>query len=173
MDATMTLTGDLKQMSGDDGKVHMTNKEESPSRIVQDGHDRQSLRAALQSRIDPIDPLSKQVITFAEKKKRLSVGEHALVDQEAIYTRVIGLLVSQRDLDLQQVIATELTAYPSSMFNADGQMRVATGKSTLNNHIQEPTTIIMDVSAVLWTVEWSAHGTVDTFISGFKVWLSV
>ena len=55
--------------------------------------------------------LSKQV---AERKKRLYVGESAIVDQEAIYARVIGLLVSQRDLDLQQVLATELTAYPPS-----------------------------------------------------------
>ena len=61
---------------------------------------------------------------------------HAVVDQEAIYARVIGLLISQRDLDLHQVLSTELTAYPPSMFLADGQMRVATGKSTLkNNHI--------------------------------------
>jgi len=106
------------------------------------------------------------VITFAEKKKRLSVGEHAVIDQEAIYARVIGLLVSQRDLDLQQVIATEMTAYPPSMCRAGGQMRVATGKSTRKNHIQVevsqrltkiPTTIIMDMSAVLWTVVWPAH----------------
>ena len=115
----MTLTDDLKKMSGDDDKVQMTHKKESPSRIVQDGHDRQSLRdrQSLQSRVDPMDPvthvagcflnissgqlaqpnvnvdramergaeqliqfeaswpegfyssLSKQVITFAEKKK--------------------------------------------------------------------------------------------------------
>ena len=58
--------------------------------------------------------LSKQVVTFAERKKRLSVGESAIVHQEAIYARVIGLLVSQRDLDLQQILATELTAYPPS-----------------------------------------------------------
>ena len=55
--------------------------------------------------------LSKEVVTFNTKKKRLAVGEHAVVDQEAIYARVIGLLVSQRDLNFQEVLATELTAY--------------------------------------------------------------
>ena len=40
--------------------------------------------------------LSKEVVTFNTKKKRLAVGEHAVVDQEAIYARVIGLLVSAR-----------------------------------------------------------------------------
>jgi len=49
---------------------------------------------------------------------------------------MIGLLVSQRDLDLQQVTATEMISYPPSMFHADGQMRVATGKFTLKKHIQ-------------------------------------
>ena len=226
----MTLIGDLKKMFGDDVNVQATHKEEAESRINRDGHDRQSLRAALESRIDPMDPvthaagclinisngqiaqpnvnvdraleigreqlkqfeaswpdgfyntLSKQVVTFVERKKHLSVGESAIVDQEAIYARVIGLLVSQRDLDLQQVLATELTAYPPSMSQADGEMQVATGKSTLKNSLKvevskrlitSPTTIVMDVSAVLWTVYWQTHGTVGTFISGFKAWLRV
>ena len=126
--------------------------------------------------------LSKQVVAFAESTKRLSVGESAIVDQEAIYARVIGLLVSQRDLDLQQVLATELTAYPPSMFQADGEMQVATVKSTLKNSLKvevsqrlitSPTAIVMGVSAVLWTVDWPTHGTVGTLISGFKAWLRV
>ena len=95
---------------------------------------------------------------------------------------MIGLLVSQRDLYLQQVLATELTAYPPSMFQADGEMRLATGKSTLKNSLKvevpqrlmtSPAVIVMDVSAVLWTVDWPTHGTVGTFTSGFKVWLRV
>ena len=142
MDATMTLTCDLKKMSGDDANVQTTYKKEAESRINRDGHDRQSLLAALESRIDSMDPvthaagclinisigqiaqpnfnvdraleigreqlkqfeaswpdgfyntLSKQVVTFAERKKRLSVGESAIVDQEAIYARVTT--VSQR-----------------------------------------------------------------------------
>ena len=63
-------------------------------------------------------------------------GEHAVIDQEALYARVIGLLVRQRDLNFQEVLATELTAYPPSTFHADGQTRVATGKSTLKKNIQ-------------------------------------
>ena len=71
--------------------------------------------------------------------------------------------MSQRDLDLQQVLATELTAYQPSMFQADGEMRFATGKSTMKNSLKvevsqclitSPTAIVMDVSAVLWTVDW-------------------
>jgi len=34
------------------------------------------------------------------------------------------------------MLATELTAYPPSLFYADGQMRVVAGKSTLKKNIQ-------------------------------------
>ena len=35
------------------------------------------------------------------------------------------------------------------------------------------TAIVVDVSAVLWTIEyWPAGGTAETFVSCFKVWLS-
>lgn len=230
MDATMTITGDLKKMSGSEEVVQVTHKEESPSRINRDGDDRQSLRRALMTCLHPMDPdthvtgsllniwsgqvaqsnvnvdraldigieqmiqferswpegfytsLSMEVVTFNTKKKRLTIGEHAVIDQEAIYARVIGLLVSQRELNFQEVLATELTAYPPSMFHADGQMRAAAGKSTLKKNIQvdvsqrlsmSPTAIVVDVSAVIWTLEWPAHVTVATFISGFKKWLSL
>ena len=79
--------------------------------------------------------LSKEEVAFNTKKKRLTVEEHAVIDLEAIYACVIGLLVSQRALNFQEVLATELTAYPPSMFHADGQMRVAAGKSTLKKNI--------------------------------------
>ena len=229
MDATMTLTGDLKKMSGKEDSIQMTHKEESASRIHQDGQDRQSIRSTLESYIDPLDPgshaqgcllnistgqlaqpnvnvdraleigteqlkqfeaswpegfytsLQKQVVTFGVQKKRLAVGDNVIINQEAIYARVLGLLVSQRDLDLQQVLATELTAYPPSMFTADGQMRIATGKSTLKKILQvevserlatSPTSMVVDASALLWTLNWPTHGTIETFITGFKVWLS-
>ena len=60
-------------------------------------------------------------------------------------------------------------------------MRAAT-KSTLKKMCQVevsqrltmgPTAIVKDVSAVLWTVDWPSHANVATFISGFKVWLSI
>ena len=118
-----------------------------------------------------------------KRRKRLSVGENSVVDQEAIYARVIGLLVSQRDLDLQQVLATELAAYLPSMFSsrwpdAGCYWKVHAKEQPPGGSVTAltdtcPTAIVVDVSAVLWTVHWPANGTVDTFISGFKEWLSV
>lgn len=125
--------------------------------------------------------LSKRVVTFASHKKHVLVGEHKVLDQEALYARVIGLLVSNRDLDLTEVLSTELAAYPPSMFLPDGSMRIATGKSILKKNLAvevplrlwgSPTALVIDVSAVLWTIYWPGKGSVQTFVQGFKVWLA-
>ena len=126
------------------------------------------------------------MVTFSTKKKRITVGEHAVIDQEAIYACVIGLLVSERYLSFQEVLATELTAYPPSIFHADGQMRVAAIKSTLKKNVQVDVSQRFTMSpsqqlsctswcmcSVIWTLEWPIHGTVATFISGLKMWLSL
>jgi len=77
-----------------------------------------------------------------------------MLSLEAIYDRV----VNQRDLNFQEVLATELTAYPPSMFHTVGQMWVAARKSTQKKNIQvdvsqrltmSPTAIVADVSAVI------------------------
>lgn len=73
-------------------------------------------------------------------------------------------------------MATKLTTYPPSMFHADGQIWVATGKSTLRTRIQVevsqhltigPTAIMKDVSAAIGTVGWPAQRPVAMFVSGF------
>ena len=52
----MTLTVDLKKMPGEAANVQMT--QESASHMVRDGSDRQSLRTAQESRIDPMNPVT-------------------------------------------------------------------------------------------------------------------
>jgi len=71
--------------------------------------------------------IKRQVVTFSGSRKAVKVGDVTIIDQEAIYARMIGLMVSQRDVDFGQVISCELTAYPPSMFHSDGSMRLATG----------------------------------------------
>ena len=63
------------------------------------------------------------------------------------------------------------------MFDATGMMRMAT-KSTLNNDLrvnvsgrsfESQTTVIYDVSALLWTISWLSNaGTLGDFIVKFK-----
>jgi hypothetical protein len=75
--------------------------------------------------------LKGQIVTFSCTRKTIKVGDIAVIDPEAIYARVIGLMVSQRELDLSDVFGCELAPYPPSMFHPDGSMRIATGKACL------------------------------------------
>ena len=86
------------------------------------------------------------------------VGDVIVVDQEAIYARVIGLLVSQRDINFHDVLPTELAAFPPSMFKENGQMRDANNKSTLKqnlavilpSYLGKTSARFIDGSAALW-----------------------
>ena len=206
MDATMSLTSDLQNISGEAAYKKNTHKEESQSRIVADDCDRRSLNATLKSCIDPMDPqthkagcllnissgevakpsvnvdsapdfgkellecfemswaegfydpIPSKVVTLAEKKNTIPVGGSGDIDPEAIYARVSGLLISQRELDLNQVLSTELTANPPSMFTPGGQMHPASNMSALKRMLQvevsrrtveKPNVFVVDVSA-LW-----------------------
>ena len=94
---------------------------------------------------------------------------------------MIGLMVSQRDVDLGEVLSGELAAYPPSMFHSDGNIRLATGKACLKKCLAvetsaktwgEPSVIVVDVSAVLWTIHWPSQATVVTFVESFKTWVA-
>ena len=121
------------------------------------------------------------IVTFSATRKSIKVGDIHVIDQEAIYARVIGLLVSQRELDLGEVFRCELAAYPPAMFHPDGSMRIATGKACLKKMLAvetsarvwgQPSVIVVDVSAVLWTISWPINGTVLSFVSSFKTWVA-
>ena len=64
------------------------------------------------------------------------VGNERVYDQELIYARVIRLLVSSRDIKFDDVLAYELAAYPPSMFNSEGEIKIAKSKSTLKHILQ-------------------------------------
>ena len=74
--------------------------------------------------------MSMQITTFASKKKHLLVGGKP-IDPEAVYIKAIGLLASDRPLDLNDVVAHELGAYPPCYFKEDGSMRLQNTKSEL------------------------------------------
>ena len=73
------------------------------------------------------------VVTMDVKKNHVVVGKERVYDQELIDARVIGLLASSREINVNDVLAFEFAAYPPSMFNADGKINVATSKSTLKH----------------------------------------
>ena len=122
------------------------------------------------------DSLGKLVVTMDVKKKHILVGKERVYDQELIYARVIGLLASSREINFDDVLAYELAAYPPSMFNPDGEMKISKSKSTLKRKLQVaisernchiPDTVIYDVSALLWVLNWPSdklHVYVDSFL---------
>ena len=92
------------------------------------------------------------------------VGKERVYDQELIYAHIIGLLASSRDINFDDVFACELAAYPPSMFNPDWEIKISKSKSTLKRKLQVAvsehncpiqSTIIYDVSALLWVINWS------------------
>ena len=79
------------------------------------------------------------------------------------------------------MLSCELAAYPPSIFNPDGSMRIATNKACLKNSLAvetpvqvwgQPSVIVVDVSAVLWTLPWPPQGTVQTLFNTFKIWVA-
>lgn len=125
------------------------------------------------------EPLGKLVVTMDVKKKHILVGKERVYDQELIYARVIGLLASSREINFDDVLAFELAAYPPSMFNPDGEMKIATSKSALKHKLQvtisERTcpvhdTVIYDVSALLWVITWPSDR-LQVYVDAFKAFV--
>lgn len=66
------------------------------------------------------------------------------------------------------------------MFNPAGTMTAASGTATLKKNLAEegsvmawgsPTVMVVDVSAVLGTIDWPAKAQVTTFVQNMKDWL--
>ena len=119
------------------------------------------------------DTLSKKVHTLAITKKHIQVGKTKVHDTNLIYSRITGLQTSGREMNLNEVLMYELSPIPTSMFTNNGEMRLATNKSTLKNKLKVEITgrsapkaniVIIDGSAVLWVIHWPTQGTVKDFI---------
>ena len=75
----------------------------------------------------------------------------------------------------------ELSPIPSLMFTNNGEMRLATNKSTLKNKLKIEITgqsvpkaniVIIDGSAVLWAIHRPTQGTVKDFIENFVSYIT-
>ena len=96
-----------------------------------------------------------------------------MTDTNLIYSRVMGLM-SSRDVDFKYVFSHELAPVPISMFEDSGDMRITKSKSTLNRKLQveqssrtlpTPETIVVDGCAILWTIQWPKHVTVQDYVN--------
>lgn len=61
------------------------------------------------------DTISQRVTTIADSKKHIKTGTKTIFDTTAIYSRVIDIQVSSRDIDIASVLSHELAPFPTSM----------------------------------------------------------
>ena len=96
-------------------------------------------------------------------RKHLKVGAVKVFDTNLIYSKVIGLQVSGRDIDVKDVLGNEIAPVPTSMFDDTGDMRIAKSKSTLRKILQVEVSdrdagganvSVLDGSAIVWVVPW-------------------
>lgn len=71
---------------------------------------------------------------MAVKRKVVKVGNSNVYDTNLIYYRVLGLQQS-RNIDIKAVLAHELSPVPTTMFDDESKMRIATTKSTLKKKL--------------------------------------
>ena len=113
------------------------------------------------------------VVTMAVKRKSVKVGNNNVYDMSLIYSRVLGLQQC-RDIDIKTVLVHELSPVPTSMFDDEAKMRIATMKSTLKKKLQvtlsqrlveKAEVEILDGCAILWVINWPNKGTVADFVT--------
>ena len=127
------------------------------------------------------DTINKTVNTMAVTRKHLKLGDVKVFDTETIYARAMGLQSSHRSLDADNIMAHELSLYPSSMFDADGQLREAKNKANLKNAIKveissrnaekDVEVSFLDGCAILWVVPWPTSGTVQDYLDRFRCYI--
>ena len=119
------------------------------------------------------DTLPKKVRTMAITKKRIQVGSAMVYDINLVYSTIIVLKASCQDMNLNEVLKYELAPIPTSMLTNNGEMRLATSKSTLKSKLKveltgryapKATSVIIDGSAISWVVHWRTQGTVQYLV---------
>ena len=129
------------------------------------------------------ESIPMKVMTMAATKKSLKMGDSKVYNTELIYSRVIGLQASSRDISISEVISCELSPVPTALFNDSGEMRISKSKSDLKNltkvdvsarHVtQEETCTVIDCCALLWIPQWPSSTStqqplVMDFVKKFK-----
>jgi len=105
--------------------------------------------------------IPKKVTTMAVTNKSVPVGDTKVHDINAIYSSVIELLASDREIDLKDLFSHELAPVPVAMINEDG-MKICKTKSVLKRNLQvemsnrtlHPDATVIYWSALLWTINW-------------------
>ena len=129
------------------------------------------------------DSIPMKVETMAVTKKSVKVADSKVYNTELIYSRVMGLQASSRDINISEVISCELSPVPTALFNDSGEMRISKSKSELKNLTKveisaryptpEATCTVIDGCTLLWIPQWPSSTStqkpiVMDFVKKFK-----
>ena len=114
----------------------------------------------------------------ADSNKAVTIGEEKSFDTELIYSRVIGIQASGREIVLDDVLSYELAQVPTSMFKATGKHRLPKNKAQLKQHLKKESlarkssgrtgSVVIDGSAILYIIGWPKQGIVNDFVKQFR-----
>ncbi len=126
------------------------------------------------------DTINAGVKTMAYTGSHSKISSKLVTNPNAIINRALPVL-SSGDINLNDMFATELSEVVTSLFQANGELRLATAKSKLMQRlacfrsyrtIPKPDTVIIDGVAMLWSMYWPADGRVRDLVSGVASYLA-
>jgi len=139
---------------------------------------RESYESKLLTRFQ--ESINAGVKTKAHKESQNKTATKSVVNHNAIINRALPLL-SSGDIDLPAVVATELSKVVTSLFQANGNIRLATEKSKLmqqlasfrsHRTIPKADYIVIDGVATLWSIYWPPEGKVRDLVGGVAKYLA-
>ena len=105
-------------------------------------------------------------------KKKVTTGDVVVHNTEVIYSRVMCLL-NAKQIDLKDLFKYELSPVPLTLFDENGDSRLAKQKANLKNTLKEKVSlrrclsenaVVLYSCALLWGVYWPKAGNVSTLV---------
>ena len=97
-----------------------------------------------------------------------------MFNTELIYTRVVGIQASSREIDIKQLLSYELSPVPTAMFSESDEMKIAKAKSILKKVLQKDLSsrcikktisTVVKYGSAIYLLPWSASSaTVEDFV---------
>ena len=75
--------------------------------------------------------IGKRVKTMINGKKGTKVGSQVIYNTELIFSRVMGLQSTARNVDFKEVLSYELALLPTALFHHTGAMKICSSKAEL------------------------------------------
>ena len=119
--------------------------------------------------------IQKTLVTMKEMEKKVKTG-NVVYNIEVVYSRVMCLL-NAKQIDLKDLFKYELSPVPLTLFDENGDSRVAKQKANLKNTLKEKVSlrkclsenaVVLYSCALLWSVHWPKAGNVSNLVNVFK-----